>query len=239
LAMEYVMSFAMGGFEPKDVIDVFIIPAADSKFEPFIFGVVNKDYMKTARDENYYLSLTRTSDSPKLPPYMTFMSESSEITDTIFSSELSEAVHEAGASHVLQAITVTDQLSDRPKSLEDAQSRPRIILTLKFPRNEAEKNASIKIVNAAINLVDVCIEKAKWRPEVARKVKATREAELKKVQKALDEVKAEELAQKKAEQKREQQESRQKLSSKAEQKEREKEQKRQQKKQQKRSQVRT
>jgi len=189
--------------------------------------------MKAARDENYYLSLTRTTDSAKLPPYLTFMSETNEITEAIFTSEFSDVIQDS--ENVLDFIAVTDQQIERPRSLEEISSHPRIVVSLKFPKSTKDQEASVRIVNAAINLVDIIATRPAWRVEVAKKIRATRENETKKVQKVLDEMKADKLALKKVELKREQQKNIAKLSpaeqSKAEQKEREKEQKRLRKRQ--------
>ncbi|CAN6674373.1 hypothetical protein TRVA0_052S00760 [Trichomonascus vanleenenianus] len=227
LLVEYGLSMFYGGFEPKDEINVLLTPHDDAKIDSFVFAVVNKNVMNSAREKNYYLSLTRTTDSEKLPPYLTFMSENHEITEHMFTPELAEAV--ADSEHVLQWIAVTDLPSDRPVKLEDMTSRPRVHIVLKFPRNAKEEAASQRLVNAAINMVDVAVAKGQWRPEVSRKIKAVRETELKKVQKAIDDEKAEEAAQKKAEARREEKRQLAKLSPaelrKKELKEREREQK--------------
>lgn len=151
--------------------------------------------MQTAREDNYYLSLTRTTDSEKLPIYYTFMTESAEISETMFNSELSDAIHHPNSQNVLEYLAITDQLTDRPTTLEAAAARPQIRLSMKFPSSKEDLAASQKVLNAAINMIDFAAKKGRWRPEVSRKIKNTREAEVKKVQKILDDERAEELAQ--------------------------------------------
>jgi hypothetical protein len=199
LSMEYVTSFFIEGFTPRDAIDVHIEPT-NTVDNGFIFAIVNKANMRRARDDNYYLSLTKTIDSEKLPQSFTFMSEGAEINDFMLTKELRDALE--NADNVVDYLAVTDQLNTAPTSLEDLESTPRIVIALRFPSNEADEIASAKIVDAAVNLADVLASKKPWRPEVARKIKATREAEIKKVQKNLDAQKAEKLAVKKAEAKR-------------------------------------
>ncbi|KAA8912695.1 hypothetical protein TRICI_003413 [Trichomonascus ciferrii] len=239
--MEEVMGMFWKIFQTKDSIEIVIRPSIG--LDPFIFAVVNKEVMQAAREDNYYLSLTRTTDSEKLPIYYTFMTESAEISDAMFNSELSEAIHHPNSQNVLEYVAITDQLTDRPTTLEAAAARPQIRLSMKFPSSKEDLEASKKVLNSAINMIDFAAKKGRWRPEVTRKIKNTREAEVKKVQKLLDEEKAEELAQKKAEKKREQQQNLSKLSPaeqrKAEQKEREKEQRKQAKRQSKRQQIRS
>lgn len=212
LSMEYITSFFFNGFTPRDAVDVVITPdkTASKKIEPFIFAIVHKEKMRTAREDNYYLSLTRTVDSAKLPPTFTFMSEATEINEALFTEELSEAIQEAG--NVLNYIAITDQASNAPSGLEDVEPQTLVAISLNYPSNEAEGRASAKLINTALNLVDHLVSKKPWRPEVARKIKATREAEIKKIQRSIEAAKAEEIAQKKAEQKREETKSERNLS---------------------------
>lgn len=234
----YVMEFFMSIFMPtlvdaKEVIQVTIVPNGDTskKIDPAIFAIVNKEGMQQSREESYYLSLTRTNESPKLPVELVFMTESGEISDHLYSSELEAAVKTPGATKVLQFLALTDQPVDRPLTPEEAVPKPQVALALNFPTNAEEEAATAAIINATVNLVDAVAKAGRWRPEVARKIKTTRDNEVKKIQKAIDEKKAEEAAQAKAEAKRAQQA---KLSPaeqrKLEQKEREKDLRRQQKK---------
>ncbi|ODQ65260.1 DUF1682-domain-containing protein [Nadsonia fulvescens var. elongata DSM 6958] len=236
LALEYIISFFFTIPAPVDRVEIRINPSNDAQVEDFIFAVVNKDGMNDARQDNYYLSLTRTSDSDKLPINFVFMSESAEITETVFSRELKAAVK--GAENVLEYLAITDLPVDRPNTLEGLKPQPRIILKTKLPTTEEEYKVSSRIIEAALNLVDSLASKAKWRPEVAKKIMATREAETKKIQKTLDAAKAEELAAKKLEAKKEQAQQSANLSPeaqrKAEQKRKEKEQRKLKSKQSKR-----
>jgi Protein of unknown function (DUF1682) len=233
LAMEYLFDFFSTGKTPSDKIDIVITPSDPSAIEGFVFAVVNKSNMRAAREDNYFLSLTKTTDSAKLPPQFTFMSESAEITDILYSKELADAVE--GSDGVLQYISITDLPGPAPTRLDDLKSSSKVVLSLNFPSNETQAAASAKIVNAAINLVDVLVSKKPWRLEVSKKTRATREAEVKKALKNLDIQKQEQLAMKKADLKREQEANLAKLSPaeqrKAEQKERDKDLRRQRSKQ--------
>jgi len=85
-----------------------------SSYDGFVWAVVHKNKIKSLRDERYDLSLTSTKDHPKLPGYLTVMTESAEISDAILSPELVKAIEEAGND--LETIIVTDQPIDAPKS---------------------------------------------------------------------------------------------------------------------------
>lgn len=225
LIMEYVLGFFFAIDPPKESIRVIITPSKTSGVAPCVFAIVNKNEMKASRDDNYFLSLTKTSDSSKLPVSFVFMSESSELTESLFSSELAGAIGKS--QNILKYFALADQPKDRPTKIEDTLPRPRLILSLNFPKSNEDVEASIELIQASINFIDDSVTKTHVRPEVFKKIKATRETELKKVQKALDEIKAEELAKKKAEEKRTQRNKISKLSpaeqKRIEQKEREKE----------------
>ncbi|ANB13747.1 hypothetical protein AWJ20_4691 [Sugiyamaella lignohabitans] len=201
LSMEYFTSIFLQGFNPRDQIDVVITPSDPAAIDPFVFAVVNKENMSRSRDQNYFLSITRTVDSDKLPPSFTFMTESAEVTDTVveLAKEFFQALETPGVEKVLEYFAITDQQPTAPLSLKDLEPKTKLYLSLKFPSNKEQSELSARILNSAINLVDILVAKKTWRPEVAKKIKATRDAEIKKVQKALDLIKAEELAQKKTE----------------------------------------
>jgi hypothetical protein len=86
---------------------------SNSTFDGFVFAVVHKDLMKRLREDRYDLSLTASKDHAKLPLWVTVMSESAEITDTILTPELIKAITDAGDD--FEALVITDQPMDQPK----------------------------------------------------------------------------------------------------------------------------
>lgn len=85
----------------------------NSAYDEFVWAIVHKDLMKTLRNDRYDISLTTTKDHPKLPPWVTVMSEASEVTETLLTPELIKAVEKAGEA--LEALIITDQPIDQPK----------------------------------------------------------------------------------------------------------------------------
>lgn len=237
LALEYILSFFFSLPTPEDLIRLDIAP--NVPITPLIFAIVNKNFMQSAREDNYYLTLTKTSDSEKLPPSFVFMSESSELTQLLYSQELNNAVH--SCQSFLRTLVVTDQSENKPKTVADLSAptaKPKLILTLDFPQSAQDKEACAKLLQATIAFIDDLALKSQTnaiRPEIQRKIKATRDAEIKKIQKAADQERADELLKKKDEEKREQRSKISKLSAKeqlkAEQKEREREQRKMRNKQ--------
>lgn len=85
----------------------------NSTFDGFVFAVVHKDLMKRLREDRYDLSLTASKDHAKLPLWVTVMSESAEVTDTILTPELIKAISDAGDD--FEALVITDQPMDQPR----------------------------------------------------------------------------------------------------------------------------
>jgi hypothetical protein len=89
------------------------IRESKSGYDDFVWAVVNKDSMKSLRDERYDLSITTTKDSAKLPIWATVMSESAEVTDTLLTPEFIKAIEQAG--DMMDYIIITDQPIEKPK----------------------------------------------------------------------------------------------------------------------------
>jgi hypothetical protein len=100
--------------------DVVPVPAKDtsslkvnnSTYDSFIWAVVHKNYMRQFRQDRYDASITFTKENPKLPPWVTVMTESAEITDTLLTPELIQAIEKAGDD--FKYLIVTDQPTDKP-----------------------------------------------------------------------------------------------------------------------------
>lgn len=85
-----------------------------SAYDGFVWAIVHKDMMQALRNSRYDLSLTFTKDNAKLPNWATVMSESAEITDSLLTPELVDAVNKAG--EMLESLIITDQPVDKPST---------------------------------------------------------------------------------------------------------------------------
>jgi hypothetical protein len=83
-----------------------------SSYDNFVWAVVNKDCMKSLRDDRYDVSITTTKDNSKLPNWATVMSEAAEITDLLLTPELVKCIEQAG--ELMEYIIITDQPIDKP-----------------------------------------------------------------------------------------------------------------------------
>ncbi|KAL6716833.1 hypothetical protein ACLMJK_004745 [Lecanora helva] len=163
-----------------------------SVYDQFVFAVVHKDLMRTIREDRYDISLTSTKDHASLPDFATTMSESAAITDQIVTPELAKAVEKAGDN--FECLLVTDQPIDKPSKLNDTNPRKRLSLSLKIPSSSKPSayEPTLQIFSYFLRLPDLLASRAHFRPEVRRKVQATREEEQEKIRKVSDDEKAEE-----------------------------------------------
>lgn len=171
-----------GGVEgrPKD---------SKSTYDGFVWAIVNKSAMQKLRDDRYDVSLTATKDNSKLPEWLTIMSESAEITDAFLTPELIEAVKKAG--DLFEYIIISDQPVDKPTRLDDTAPRKRVFLKYRLPSNN-NYDQFLPLFEYFLRIPDALVKDAHFRPEVLKRVRATREAMIAQLKKALEEEKNEE-----------------------------------------------
>ncbi|PNY27910.1 Endoplasmic reticulum membrane protein [Tolypocladium capitatum] len=162
---------------------------AKSTYEGFVWAVVNKDCMQKLREDRYDVSLTSTKDHPKLPNWLSIMSENSEITNTLLTAELIAAVVAAG--DVFEHLVISDQPMEQPKTLDDTNPRKRLFLKYRLPSDGSYDNL-LPLFSYFLRLPDMLVQSAQFRPEVTKKVRATREAMVAHIKKAFEEERNEE-----------------------------------------------
>ncbi|KAL8701318.1 MAG: hypothetical protein Q9224_000559 [Gallowayella concinna] len=219
LVFEMVFSFLFDSIRPpKEVMEATIyafdgkekdlvpvkskaeLDAKDSRFKGLpssgydacVWAVVHKEQMKGLRDERYDVSLTATKDHKNLPQWASVMSESAEVTEALLTRELIQAVEKAGDA--FQYLVVTDQPVDKPLKLDEATPRKRVILSLRLPSSShpSAYDPTMPIFEHFLKMPDTLVTTAHFRTEVTRKIRATREEEVKKLKKADEGEKAEE-----------------------------------------------
>lgn len=185
---------------PQDLLSVEIKfdQEASDKFDDFVWAIVTKDNMNKYREDSYCLSLTKTSESPKLPVEFVFMNEVSEMTEVLYTRKLNELVQLNKKN--LKYLCVTDQAIDKPTKISELKPQKRVLLQFK-PTSDAKEIENIAaLISYIVNdYADLIVQKATFRGEVLRKIKKTRENEYAKLKKAIDEMKREELNQQKME----------------------------------------
>jgi len=210
--IEYAVSFFLDSVpEPLDSITMTISPfdgnefggrasGGISKYDNFVWALVNKRHMRRWRDERYDLSLTRTSDWEGLPNWLAVMGESKEVGDTCLYKDLKDIVVECGS--FLEYLLITDMPKDKPVKLAELTPKKRLTLELTLPSSSTSPEVLQRLVSAFIRLVDHLVVNAKFRPEALRKIKATREDEKKKLKRAIEEETKEERETQRAEEKK-------------------------------------
>jgi hypothetical protein len=190
------------------------VKSLKSTYDGFVWAVVHKSHMRKLRDERYDVSLTFTKDNAKLPNWVTVMSESAEITDTLLTQDLIKAIEQAGEER-FECLVVTDQPLEKPKTyvthahphgfdhalqfltlhrLQETVPRKRVFLSTTLPSNTdpSVHLPTLPLFSYFLRLPDQLASSAKFRPEVMRKVRATRDEQIRQLRKADDEEKAEE-----------------------------------------------
>ncbi|KAF3936188.1 hypothetical protein ABW19_dt0203128 [Dactylella cylindrospora] len=207
-AFEVIMSFFVDSIAaPVDSVTIttYTADGADaaktgshsSKYDGFVWAVVNKRVMAKHRDARYDLSLTRTVDTTKLPPWLTVMTESAEITDLLLTKDLIAAIEKVGPG--FQYILITDQPIEKPTTLDEFEkAKKRLVLAL----NIESKENTTPILEYFLRLPDLLVANAHFRPEVIRKVRAIRDEEKRKLERIEEEKKAEERQEKRDEKKK-------------------------------------
>ncbi|KAL6827011.1 DUF1682 domain-containing protein [Trichoderma sp. SZMC 28015] len=160
-----------------------------STFDGFVWAIVNKSSMQKLRDDRYDVSLTATKDNSKLPNWLTIMSESAEITDAFLTPELIEAATKAG--DLFEYLIISDQPIDKPARLEDTAPRKRVFLKYRLPSNN-NYDQFLPLFEHFLRIPDALVKDAHFRPEVLKRVRATREAMINQIKKTIEEEKNEE-----------------------------------------------
>ncbi|KAJ5832955.1 hypothetical protein N7474_001266 [Penicillium riverlandense] len=178
--------------------DLVPMPASESSslkvqpsaYDGFIWAVVHKSHMKKFRTDRYDASMTFTKDNPKLPPWVTVMTESAEISDILLTPELIKAIEEAGSD--FEYLIVTDQPLDKPTKIEETVPRKRVQLSVNLASSVAGYASTLPLFTQFLRFGDRLVASAHFRGEVMRKIRNAREEEIKKLRRLEEEDKAEE-----------------------------------------------
>lgn len=202
--LESILGYFTGSVPiPHDRVDIVITPSA--AYDNFINAVVSKLGMNDFRKFNYFLSLTKTSDSSKLPESFVFMSEANEFQDKLLTEELRQSL-KVGMASFLRFIAFTDQPIEKPTSIPLCQPRRKIIISSKLVTSSEELAQLSKVVNAVFKIVDkLAAKEILFEASTLKKVVKTRENEISKIKRVEEEVRAEIKAEEQAKIKREEQ----------------------------------
>lgn len=202
--LEYALAFFTSSVQtPSDRVDITITPSLEAEYDNFISAIVSKIGMNDFRKFNYFLSLTKTSDSDSLPQSFVFMSESTEIQEKLLTPRIKEALTLESASW-LRYVAFTDQAIERPTSLPEYAPNRRIIISTNVTSSAAKVKQISDVLAGVFGLVDQLVAKEiTFKSETLRKVVKTRENELAKLKKITEEIEQEKLADERARLKRE------------------------------------
>lgn len=237
LAGEFLAGFIFDAIPgPRDSVTVTLAPfdggeqallqaggkkgESSSKFDNFIWALVNKRTMNKWREERYDLSLTTTRDWEGLPRWCSIMTEAKEIGDLVLTKEVKEAVEQVGEDWGLEYLLISDQRLEKPQRIEETVPKKRQTMHITLPSSHSlfslipflpppgPNAATPALLSAFIRLTDHLVFVAHFRPEVHRKLKATRDEQIRALRKVKDEEEKEERDQKKAEEKKRERDAR-------------------------------
>lgn len=166
---------------------------ASAQIDDFTWAVVTKDNMNNYRKDNYYLSLTKTSESDKLPIEYVFMNEVSEMNEKLYTEKLSELLEKCKS--FLQFIVITDQPALKPDSIEELESSigERLVVQMKMPGSDDERATATELITYLLDeYIDFVVANGTFRSELTRRCKKTREVEVAKLKKAAEDRRREE-----------------------------------------------
>ncbi|KAJ8508397.1 hypothetical protein ONZ45_g9324 [Pleurotus djamor] len=194
----------------------------------FVWAVVKKEELRTAKDGRWDLTFTKTSDNAALPSQFSVMSEFADVTDSVIKSTgLVQMLQDPAILPYFRSLSITDQPRDRPTAPEGSEKH--VILTLHCPPPSASPYPTLKFTESLFNFID-SLHKLSLRPETKSKLKKYRDDVTKEIKLDSEREKREELEQqaedKKAEKKRKEDERISKLSAAEQQKILDKERKR-------------
>ncbi|KAF2232164.1 DUF1682-domain-containing protein [Viridothelium virens] len=165
-------------------------PIGNSSYDGFVWAVVHKDAINRLRKDRYDLSLTSAKEHAKLPVWSMVLSESAEITDALLTNDFIKAINEAGED--LEAIIVTDQPIDQPKTLNDCIPRKRVSLNMKLPSSGTGYQSTLPVFQYFLRIPDHLASIGRFRPEAMRRVRQTREDEVRKIKREVEKEREEE-----------------------------------------------
>lgn len=123
----------------------------------FVTSIVNKSQMNEVRRDNYYFSLTRTSESDKLPIEYVFMSEINQLNDfTLHYADAKFKEKLKNASKLLHFISFTDLPVTKPLTdkLWNATQQPRAVIRTSIPTSKEDLKNLQDVISSVIEIYD-------------------------------------------------------------------------------------
>ncbi|ORY28325.1 hypothetical protein BCR39DRAFT_449594, partial [Naematelia encephala] len=144
-----------------------------------VWAVVDKGVMRNVREQRWDLTFPRLHESSTVPITHSLFAEHSDVTDVLLKNAnvgITELLNNAKAAGVLKYLLITDVPSRRPvRGPLPAKFRSRhIILSVSKPSNSAEVDAVKAWLQVALNIADLVARPNLLKPDVTRKLAATR-----------------------------------------------------------------
>ncbi|CCE64428.1 hypothetical protein TPHA_0H02240 [Tetrapisispora phaffii CBS 4417] len=176
----------------------------------FVTAIVNKSAMNESRRDNFFLSVTHTSESDKLPANYVYMSEVNQFNGiyenyvpTILNKDLLLKL-----SHILKFVSFTDLPSEKPFSQAEweANQQPKAVIRVSFPTSTTDIENIKVLIGAVVEIFDKATNNLVnnkgtqfIKPDMLNKSLKLRSQHLDSINKAIEQAKKELAAEKKYE----------------------------------------
>ncbi|OLL26633.1 UPF0674 endoplasmic reticulum membrane protein [Neolecta irregularis DAH-3] len=171
--INFLSSSVFGTVNVEDRVFIDIYPDS-SKYDGFVWGLGHKDCVQILREQRFDVGFARSVDLKEIGNWIVMFTESAEVGERVWTEELKRAVKES--ERVLEWVLISDQPEDEPNKPE-YECRYRIQLCMKLSDQDSA------LVEALFKLVDHLVERCHFRPEVVKKLKASREDASKQIKK--------------------------------------------------------
>ncbi|KAH3903577.1 uncharacterized protein SCDLUD_001219 [Saccharomycodes ludwigii] len=157
----------------------------------FISAIVSKNCMSKSRDDNYFLSLTQTTESPTLPVEFVYMSEANQLNpmfNKLGKGDLPNLLRKS--KWFLNYIAFTDLPKDKPTNEKEWETglSPRCVISCRVTSKAQDLELLTKLINYVFSVYESITDSPETSlilsTDVLKKVAHTRTNELNKIKKA-------------------------------------------------------
>lgn len=146
---------------------------------PGVWAVVDKNAMRETRKKRWDLTFPRMQDNAAVPVTHAMFTEHAEVNDLLFKTPnvgLTDLLYNDTAASVLKYLLITDQPAREPiKGPLPAKLKSRqIVLAVNRPTSPKQEEAVAAWLQVTLNIADLLGKTGSVKPEVTRKLAATR-----------------------------------------------------------------
>ncbi|KZW04082.1 DUF1682-domain-containing protein [Exidia glandulosa HHB12029] len=177
LAIQFGRGLIELDYRPYDKIELDFTLSPSAGVPNFVWAVVDKDDVKSFKQDRWDLTFAKTTDVPTLPAQYTVFTEVADVTETLLKPNaflnLATILKDPAQNRYFKSLSVSDLPMEAPDTTIPLMEQPKhVVLTLELPSNPDE---TLPLVQAAFAFVDY-LESRNFtlRPETKPKLKKVR-----------------------------------------------------------------